>query len=155
MQPNSSGLVLALLATILPLLRANNNDDSSVCTADNSESCIDTETEINNKHTKQQKIFHCEDANENCEIWSKTDDGCKINSAYMTQHCPVSCRTCEVTYRGHRLSQMLDGGLSVTPLCQDENFNCRQFAEEGECVKNPKYMNIFCEASCGVCSVDG
>ena len=154
-QPTNSRLVLVAvaLAIILPPLQSINNDDSAVCTADTSESCTDTGIE-NNKNTKnQQKIFHCEDANENCEIWSKTNNGCITNSAYMTHYCPVSCRTCEVTYLAHRLSQMLDG--AVTPMCQDENFNCRQFAEDGECVKNPSYMNGFCQASCGVCSVDG
>ena len=79
-------------------------------------------------------------------------NACDFNSAYMAYNCPESCRTCEQTYLGYRLSEMLDGVLSVNPFCQDTNFQCRQFAGDGECENNPGYMRNFCEASCGYCS---
>ncbi|KAL7535224.1 hypothetical protein ACHAXR_006352, partial [Thalassiosira sp. AJA248-18] len=109
----------------------------------------------------KQNIFQCKDLDEKCPSWSKMkvgpgggvyDNACDVNSAYMSQYCPISCNTCELNYLGYRLSAMLEGGLAIIPFCQDNDFNCRQYAKVGECDKNPEYMSMFCEASCGICS---
>merc|ERR1712232_485452 len=35
--------------------------------------------------------------------------------------------------------------------CADEASNCRVWAEQGECTKNPSYMDLNCKKSCGLC----
>eukprot|EP00571_Detonula_confervacea_P011116 CAMPEP_0172306652 /NCGR_PEP_ID=MMETSP1058-20130122/7684_1 /TAXON_ID=83371 /ORGANISM="Detonula confervacea, Strain CCMP 353" /LENGTH=606 /DNA_ID=CAMNT_0013018613 /DNA_START=50 /DNA_END=1870 /DNA_ORIENTATION=- len=109
----------------------------------------------------KENYFMCKNLSEECEHWShltllgwggKSGTGCEINSAYMSQHCPLECGTCENVYLGFRLSNMLEGGLAVIPFCQDNDFNCRQYADMGECDNNSEYMSMFCEASCQVCS---
>lgn len=38
-----------------------------------------------------------------------------------------------------------------SPSCTNQNEMCAAWAERGECSKNPDYMNIMCQQSCGVC----
>ena len=54
----------------------------------------------------------------------------------MTQYCPVSCNKCDMHEFGYRLSKKVEGGLSIIPFCQDNNIDCRKFAEAGECDSN-------------------
>lgn len=88
-------------------------------------------------------IFTCKDRYEQCEEYSQYNlgpgkDTCMVNSAYMTHYCPLTCNTCDVMYLGHRMSTtMLEGELAITPFCQDNAFECKHFAEMGECEKNP------------------
>ena len=131
---------------------------SEVCNAENPDASCSAS--FHNTPQEQEQPFKCKDRDENCEAWSKVSFGdddigaCQMNSAFMTQYCPITCNTCAEFYLGWRLSKMVDveGGLSVIPFCQDNNFNCRQFAEQGECEKNPGYMNTMCQASCGICA---
>jgi hypothetical protein len=136
-------------------------DVGEVCHGDSQDaSCsVDSNQEVFTvQEPVKQKQFICKDLHENCQEWSKISfnndepDACRVNSAYMTQHCAMACDACDQFYLGFRLSEMVEGGLSITPFCQDENFDCRQLAAQGECENNPLYMNMFCEASCGICS---
>lgn len=134
-------------------------DVGEVCHGDSQDaSCsVDSNQEVFTvQEPVKQKQFICKDLHENCQEWSKISfnndqpDACQVNSAYMTQHCAMACDACDQFYLGFRLSEMVEGGLSITPFCQDENFDCRQLAAQGECENNPLYMNMFCEASCGI-----
>jgi len=95
-------------------------------------------------------IFTCKDRYEKCEEYSQYNlgpgkDTCMINSAYMTHYCPLTCNTCDVVYLGHRMSTtMLEGELAITPFCQDNAFECKHFAEMGECEKNPTQVECEC-----------
>ena len=165
LNPPTMKPTLILSLALLPAVKGS-DDGSNICTANGSESCVADDvhqaTEELNVQPKQ-KIFECKDLDTNCPKWSKMSfniggvrmDACDSNSAYMAYNCPESCLTCEQMYLGHRLSKMLDGSLSDSPFCQDNNFQCRQFADDGECEKNPGYMRNFCEASCGFCSEVG
>lgn len=118
---------------------------------------------VNEHGDPTQNIFQCKDLDAiNCPKWAEWSvsihasgtggKACDVNSAYMHQYCPISCNTCELSYKGHKLSTILEGGLGIIPFCQDNDFNCRQYADAGECDKNPEYMSMICEASCGVCA---
>lgn len=109
------------------------------------------------------RAFHCTDLEGECAAWVRDTAGdetgnrvvsnaCATRSAFMTHYCAVSCDACDVFRLGYRLSTMLEGHLSITPFCQDNNFECRAFADAGECRKNVEYMSMFCPASCGICS---
>ncbi|KAL7525717.1 hypothetical protein ACHAWF_001478, partial [Thalassiosira exigua] len=107
------------------------------------------------------EYFQCKDLDEACPEWSQSlgqaKDGpestaCVVKSAFMSHNCPVTCGTCDIVNRGYEMSHSLEGGLKIIPFCQDNDFKCREYAGSGECEKNPEYMAIFCEASCGVCS---
>jgi hypothetical protein len=101
--------------------------------------------------------FSCQDIDEGCENWTQggtSTDACTLHSAFMTHHCPVSCHTCDVVNFGHRMitTKGLEGGLAIIPFCQDNDYNCKTFADSGECTKNPGYMHVVCEASCRRCA---
>ena len=93
-----------------------------------------------------ENVFTCKDRDEKCEEYSQYNLGpgknvCLVHSAYMTHYCPLTCNTCELVYFGHRMSTtMLEGGLAIMPFCEDNVFECKHYADMGECAKNPKYM---------------
>lgn len=37
-------------------------------------------------------------------------------------------------------------------MCRNENERCQEWANAGECVKNPAYMLTSCGGSCGTCN---
>lgn len=94
--------------------------------------------------------FACVDLADDCLARSRTGvysrelgrmgPGCVVNAAYMSNYCAATCGTCDHFALGHRLSATLEGGLAVVPFCQDHNFDCRGYADAGECAKNPEYM---------------
>jgi len=101
--------------------------------------------------------FTCQDIDKGCSTYTKggtSTEACLLNSAYMTHHCPVSCNTCDIVEFGYRMvtTKNLEGGLKVLPFCQDNDYNCKAYADNGECTKNPGYMTVVCEASCGICA---
>lgn len=44
---------------------------------------------------------------------------------------------------------------SPDALCDDNNLECPQWKNLGECTKNPAYMLAYCKLSCGVCRKEG
>ena len=50
----------------------------------------------------------------------------------MLKNCPVACDEC-------------------SNQCADHEEHCTLWKKQGECKKNPEYMNIYCAKSCGVC----
>jgi len=38
------------------------------------------------------------------------------------------------------------------PLCNDARAECKRWAEQGECNRNPGFMHVSCKESCGVCT---
>ncbi|KAK6024594.1 shTK domain protein, partial [Ostertagia ostertagi] len=42
--------------------------------------------------------------------------------------------------------------VPVQETCYNEQQCCAPWASRGECGRNPTYMNLWCEASCGVCT---
>eukprot|EP00929_Paragymnodinium_shiwhaense_P034435 TRINITY_DN18738_c0_g1_i2.p1 TRINITY_DN18738_c0_g1~~TRINITY_DN18738_c0_g1_i2.p1 ORF type:complete len:634 (-),score=84.83 TRINITY_DN18738_c0_g1_i2:1598-3499(-) len=71
-----------------------------------------------------------EDADQ-CPVWAAKGD-CETNP-WMHGHCPKSCRTC----RGE---------------CVDSSHSCAEWANGGECQKNPTWMRAHCPESCQQCS---
>ncbi len=107
--------------------------------------------------TTATTVFTCQDIDEGCNAWTKggtSNEACILNSAYMTHHCPVSCNTCNIVNFGYRMitTKGLEGGLAIIPFCQDNDYDCKAYADNGECTKNPEYMHVVCEASCKKCA---
>lgn len=50
----------------------------------------------------------------------------------MLKNCPVACDECKND-------------------CADHEIYCNEWKAQGECKKNPEYMNIYCAKSCGKC----
>ncbi|KAK5979228.1 ShTK domain protein, partial [Trichostrongylus colubriformis] len=40
----------------------------------------------------------------------------------------------------------------VQETCFNEQQCCAPWASRGECSRNPSYMNLWCKASCGICT---
>nr|QBH70098.1 CreM12-ShK5 [Colubraria reticulata] len=78
----------------------------------------------------------CEDNNENCADWAKSNQ-CTINPGYMMKNCIKSCTKC--------------GGGKETGACEDKHRNCAAWAGVGQCGKKPDYMLNNCKKSCTKC----
>ena len=128
---------------------------NAMMTPDETVTSVETADDDTTVSTKEP--FSCRDIDEGCENWTQggtSTEACTLHSAYMTHHCPVSCHTCDIVNFGHRMitTKGLEGGLAVIPFCQDNDYNCKTFADSGECTKNPGYMHVVCEASCRRCA---
>ena len=54
--------------------------------------------------------------------------------------CPAACKLC-------RFLPLLKEALA----CEDSHENCALWARQGECRKNPHYMENSCATSCAIC----
>jgi hypothetical protein len=64
---------------------------------------------------------------EACDQWARDDNQCIINPRFMWGHCFSSC----------------------AEFAKDDSPLCTQWAMEGECGNNRKYVAIHCPESCG------
>ncbi|XP_066924852.1 transmembrane protease serine 13-like [Clytia hemisphaerica] len=71
----------------------------------------------------------CRDKDARCSGW-RSHCG---SHPYVKANCLKTCNKCPTA-----------GG------CADRNKNCRNWANSGECRKNPGYMNVHCKTSCRV-----
>ena len=46
-------------------------------------------------------------------------------------------------------------GPTPSPSCTDKSQHCNYWARNGECQKNPSYMNESCRKSCNLCNGGG
>ena len=46
-------------------------------------------------------------------------------------------------------------GPTPSPSCNDKSRHCNYWARNGECQKNPSYMNENCRKSCNLCNGGG
>lgn len=68
------------------------------------------------------------------------DDGTEVMRVDLTR--------LSSTTRIHRLL----GLLGMDEICSDVDQNCAGWSASGECVRNPKFMEMSCRKSCGFCS---
>ena len=147
------------LATATAALLSPTDAAELVCKSDSSGKMTcddpDASAEEDENPTEAEPEFECRDLDDKCPAYVAGVPGvCESNSSYMTYYCPKTCDECDVQIRGYEMSKKLSGGLSSIPYCQDNNFDCQNFAKSGECDKNPEYMKMFCKVSCGICSED-
>jgi len=86
----------------------------------------------------------CTDSNSNCANWASQGE-CDKNPDYMLDNCCQSCKTGTAT-----TTTAPPTTTTPTPTggCSDANDNCKYWAENGECKKNPGYMLTNCCKSC-------
>ncbi|XP_022095542.1 uncharacterized protein LOC110981859 isoform X2 [Acanthaster planci] len=101
--------------------------------------------------------YTCVDIDPICTEWA--DEGeCMNNPRYMEENCPVSCSYCSNSETKEEQSQY---EFIPTPanepesVCADLEPHCIGWAESGECVYSPEYMQVNCPASCGFCKGPG
>ncbi|KAF2361953.1 ShKT domain [Trinorchestia longiramus] len=120
--------------------------------------------------TLQYFLYECQDEEEECQYW-KLDGECTRNSRWMSQHCPVSCLSCNVTktcrdrhldcafWAQHGQCEDNERWMAVhcsvacghCPTCEDLNPQCSAWAATGECSRNTPYMRVHCPATCKLC----
>lgn len=89
----------------------------------------------------------CEDLNKYCGSWAKRGE-CTSNPEYMLTYCQKSCNSCP------NPGEVVPTTTTEAPnpsSCQDTDKYCNYWAKNGECAKNPKYMNKYCPKACKVC----
>ncbi len=61
-------------------------------------------------------------------------------------------RACQVASDAAELAAAFEALGSPEALCEDNLPNCVEWAQAGECGKNPSYMNNNCRLSCKQCA---
>jgi len=82
---------------------------------------------------------------------------CDTHAATMRFQCPASCGICKVL-------ELPSAAADAYPkyACREEagdseahKAECPNWASRGECLSNFGFMSVSCEASCGLCAMDG
>jgi len=98
----------------------------------------------------QQEHLLCIDHLPECIEYASNEeeDPCVYTSYFMYHNCPKSCGACEYAV-------YLDYYNEVVSLlrseCFDDDENCEDWADAGECEDNPEFMIDNCRESCNVC----
>ena len=87
----------------------------------------------------------CQDDNDNCAGWAKIGE-CEKNPYYMNVHCQRSCGMCE-----NKMAAVSDP-VFADEKCDDDNVHCKDWADKGECTKNPHFMEVACSETCHTCN---
>jgi len=99
----------------------------------------------------------CEDNNKRCQEWADRGE-CKINPNYMLKWCRLSCKVCTGSTGTTSAPVPVTTSVPVStlpstdPSCTNNHDRCQEWADRGECKKNPRYMLRMCKKSCKVCS---
>lgn len=72
----------------------------------------------------------CRNFHEECDLWASQG---KCNQLSVQETCPLACDQCSV-------------------ICRDLIDKCTDLAQQGDCTRNPRYMNVHCRKSCQLCS---
>lgn len=88
----------------------------------------------------------CVNLNDSCTKWASEGE-CKNNPGYMLSHCPRACDVCPPLSEAAKEREEEEADVE----CSDLHEMCYKWAEEGECVVNPKYMRRACRDSCMLC----
>ncbi|KAL8586258.1 hypothetical protein ACOMHN_003773 [Nucella lapillus] len=90
----------------------------------------------------------CVDENASCQAWAQNGQ-CDANPGYMRKHCRKSCQVCSGN------GETTTNTQTPTGDCVDEQVNCHDWAEGGQCDANPGYMLNHCKKSCHHCDGSG
>ncbi|KAI6232601.1 hypothetical protein M3Y99_01006600 [Aphelenchoides fujianensis] len=116
----------------------------------------------------------CDNRHARCQEWTMTGE-CLKNYNWMSENCRRSCGRC-----GRTRAQSCPGGKAerarpqpqqppqnlvartntensgitdscYSPHCFNENMCCQLWGMQGECTRNPAWMNCNCRVACGKC----
>ncbi|EOD06790.1 hypothetical protein EMIHUDRAFT_106715 [Emiliania huxleyi CCMP1516] len=82
-----------------------------------------------------------------CVQWAEAGE-CKRNPDYMIVHCAAACRVANRARRAGGPSSRARGDADAGRAASDKSLPCVQWAEAGECKRNPDYMIVHCAAAC-------
>ena len=100
--------------------------------------------------------FQCRDNMTSCAEDAAAGK-CDTHAATMRFQCPASCGICKVL-------ELPSAAADAYPkyACREEvgdseahKAECPNWASRGECLSNFGFMSVSCEASCGLCAMDG
>jgi len=90
---------------------------------------------------RASKQGRCEDVRNDCdEVVGDHLELCGADPSGILAQCMRTCNACD--YR-----QLVDEAMQ----CADTNPACADWADSGECLKNPRYMLSSCTTSCKTC----
>lgn len=114
----------------------------------------------------------CVDQDPQCPGWADKGE-CSSSSAFMKENCQKSCKSCHTTTstttkttttkttatsstvtstKKKKVTTTTAPTTSTEEACADVNTLCSAWSTQGECQKNPVYMNKMCKKSCKGCS---
>ena len=135
--------------------------------------CLALNEEFSKFHcyTSPHKI-KCEDTDKRCVDWGKRGE-CKSNPQYMLIYCPKSCEACISGHAGTpqrvrkekditkvvaqmeatrlHLKETAEFKAKILRTCTNNHALCSDWAANGECDKNPKFMHQSCKPACQIC----
>ena len=91
----------------------------------------------------------CHDRHEDCSWWAK-DGMCHSNPAFMLKECPQACDVCR---KEENEEEKDEENVTRVLSCKDNNqTQCKIWADANECAVNPLAVIRDCPQSCGACS---
>jgi ShK domain-like len=77
--------------------------------------------------------------------------------AWREKHAKDVARQRDVSHRDHMERLAFLEGKGYLVCVDDDEADCASWAEDGECGRNQRYMEVYCRKSCGVCTrlIDG
>jgi len=88
----------------------------------------------------------CENKNQYCARWANAGYCTGQYETYMMTNCQLSCNYCSMT-----TTTTTTMPTPPMPNCQDNSRYCAYWAEQGECTRNPSYMQRNCQRACNFC----
>lgn len=77
-----------------------------------------------------------------CDLWAYRDHQCTANPGFMWSTCLSSCL--EIVELG-----VYNTGAHENAQSTHDGAQCRRWADEGECMNNPRYVQFHCPQHCG------
>lgn len=119
------------------------------------------------RRAARKVVTICEDTRKECNRWARAGE-CSRNPGFMSASCRLSCGKCGVDDEaGGETREAAERQLTAEQDEEDEDNHedeedthkdcfdiraeCPSWSSQGECSKNPRYMEVNCRASCGVC----
>jgi hypothetical protein len=93
----------------------------------------------------------CIDLSDDCAAWADMGE-CSGNPAFMHVKCARACDACgSLEFGAARAAATLQASEPPKKKCTDKATECALWARNGECLRNPRYMQISCASSCDTC----
>lgn len=132
------------------------------------------EDDENENENEDAGPFLGHDLHEDCATWARDVDeetgldGCHHDRPFMLSECAESCRIVGVSVGTLTDEQIVEDAIKGYAyviegehdsddwdVCEDDDEECADWAEEAECMGNPSYLLEHCEKSCRVCFEPG
>lgn len=133
----------------------SSHQEQQQCDASDGKSCTPDQSESSEPRLPDDFVDPCQNKNENCAKWAAEGE-CRNNPNFLLSNCALSCGSCHAVEgwgeeAAERTGQQRFLQQDVDKVCGDEFERCGEWAAEGECSINTRFMQFRCKYSCWKC----